>query len=193
MNEKSAPTAGFRNAAWTSETLPDDCKTVVKPLRTVDNAATNGFLFARGGEKTVVCIMHPREFLATHYPFRTYLLLAARHGPRLRAASATICGSSMKRSSSMWPPPWCSCARRVSRKIVLLGNSGGAGLYCFYNQQSLLAPEKRLARTPGGRQRHLQKPTCRQPTASSWSRRTPAKANSCRTASTPRSPMKAIR
>ena len=30
-------------------------------------AATNGFLFSRGQPKTVVCIMHPREFLATHY------------------------------------------------------------------------------------------------------------------------------
>jgi hypothetical protein len=34
---------------------------------------------------------------------------------------------------------------------VLLGNSGGSGLYCLYNEQSLLAPEKRLERTPGGR------------------------------------------
>ena len=42
-------------------------------------------------------------------------------------------------------------------KIILLGNSGGAGLYCFYNQQSLLAPDKRLARTPGGRPTALPK------------------------------------
>jgi hypothetical protein len=34
---------------------------------------------------------------------------------------------------------------------VLIGNSGGASLYGFYNEQSLLAPERRLGRSPGGR------------------------------------------
>src|SRR5947207_9094152 len=60
-------TAGFRNAGWTAENLPHGTRTAVMPLRTADGAATNGFLYTRGGEKTVVCIMHPREFLATHY------------------------------------------------------------------------------------------------------------------------------
>jgi len=83
MTEKVAHTAGFRNAAWTSETLPDDCRTIVKPLRTIDNAATNGFLFARGGEKTVVCIMHPREFLATHYLI-PHILADSRKRPASR-------------------------------------------------------------------------------------------------------------
>ena len=40
-------------------------------------------------------------------------------------------------------------------KIVLLGNSGGAGLYTFYNQQALTPREQRIARTPGGRPTHL--------------------------------------
>ena len=63
----SEATAGFRNAGWTSENLPGDVRARVAPLRASDGAATNGFLYARGGEKTVVCIMHPREFLASHY------------------------------------------------------------------------------------------------------------------------------
>jgi hypothetical protein len=36
-------------------------------------------------------------------------------------------------------------------RIVLLGNSGGAGLYALYNQQSLLAPDSRIGKTPAGR------------------------------------------
>jgi hypothetical protein len=36
-------------------------------------------------------------------------------------------------------------------KTILLGLSGGAGLYAFYNQQSLAAPQARIAKTPGGR------------------------------------------
>ena len=37
------------------------------------------------------------------------------------------------------------------KKIVLLGNSGGASLYAFYVQQSALEGGRRLVRTPGGR------------------------------------------
>ncbi len=155
--EKSIITAGFRNAAWTSESLPSDCRTIVKPLRTFDNAATNGFLFARGGEKSVVCIMHPREFLATHYLIPHILdagcaawTQASRWvGNDLRLEHETVL---LDVAAAM------SWLRETGfEKIILLGNSGGAGLYCFYNQQSLLAPEKRLARTPGGRATSLPK------------------------------------
>jgi len=41
------------------------------------------------------------------------------------------------------------------RRIVLLGNSGGAGLYAFYAQQSALPGARRVARTPGGRPTQL--------------------------------------
>jgi hypothetical protein len=60
-------TAGFRNAEWTLSALPEGTAVSVHPLRTADDAATNGFLYHRGAPKAVVCIMHPREFLATHY------------------------------------------------------------------------------------------------------------------------------
>src|SRR5262249_55381524 len=42
-------------------------------------------------------------------------------------------------------------------RVILVGNSGGASLYGFYNEQSLLAPERRLERTPGGRPTGLAK------------------------------------
>ncbi len=157
MTEKAAPTAGFRNAAWTSEALPDDCKTIVKPLRTVDNAATNGFLFARGGEKTVVCIMHPREFLATHYLIPH--ILAAGCAAWTQASRSVGNDLRLEHESVILDVAAAMVFLREAgfEKIVLLGNSGGAGLYCFYNQQSLLAPDKRLARTPGGRPTALAK------------------------------------
>lgn len=157
MTEKVTPTAGFRNAAWTSEALPDDCRTIVKPLRTIDNAATNGFLFARGSEKSVVCIMHPREFLATHYlipylldaGFAAWTQASRSVGSDLRLEHETVI---LDVAAAM---VWLRAAG--FEKIILLGNSGGAGLYCFYNQQSLLAPHRRLERTPGGRPTVLQK------------------------------------
>jgi pimeloyl-ACP methyl ester carboxylesterase len=157
MTEKVAPTAGFRNAAWTSETLPDDCRTIVKPLRTIDNAATNGFLFARGGEKTVVCIMHPREFLATHYLIPH--ILAAGCAAWTQASRTVGNDLRLEHESVILDVAAAMVWLREAgfEKIILLGNSGGAGLYCFYNQQSLLAADKRLARTPGGRPTALAK------------------------------------
>jgi phosphatidylglycerophosphatase C len=43
------------------------------------------------------------------------------------------------------------------KRIILGGNSGGASLYAFYNEQSLLEPARRLERTPGGRPTGLAK------------------------------------
>ena len=157
MNEKVAATAGFRNAAWTSESLPEDCRTIVKPLRTIDNAASNGFLFARGGEKTVVCIMHPREFLATHYLIPH--ILNARCAAWTQASRWVGNDLRLEHETVLLDVAAAMIWLREAgfEKIILLGNSGGAGLYCFYNQQSLLAPEKRLSRTPGGRATALAK------------------------------------
>ena len=56
-------TAGFRNASWIMTGLPADVAVSVHPLQTQDGAAVNGFLYAKESAE----IMHPREFLATHY------------------------------------------------------------------------------------------------------------------------------
>jgi pimeloyl-ACP methyl ester carboxylesterase len=120
-------------------------------LRTADGAATSGALYDPGGTDTVVCIMHPREFMACHYtiPDITAAGFAAwSQSPRsvgndLRLEHEIVlfdvaAGMSFLRN-------------RGFRKIVLLGNSGGASLYSLYNRQSLLPATQRIARTPAGR------------------------------------------
>jgi hypothetical protein len=42
-------------------------RTTVHPLSTADGAPVIGYLHAKGGEKTAVFIMHPRELLVSHY------------------------------------------------------------------------------------------------------------------------------
>lgn len=159
MNENSAPTgktetrvtAGLRGASWNPALLPADLQTRVMPLSTSDGAPVIGCLHARGGEKTAVFIMHPRELLISHY-LVPYLVSAGYacwvQGPRtvgndLRLEHETAlldveAGVMQLRTLGF-------------RNIVLLGNSGGAGLFAFYNQQSLTAPEQRIERTPGGK------------------------------------------
>mgnify|MGYP006414869385 FL=1 len=145
------PTAGFRNAEWTMSGLPDGTQVSVQPLRTQDGAACNGFLYWRGEPDTAVCIMHPREFLATHYlipaiveaGFAAWTQTARSVGNDLRLeherALLDVAAGQVK-------------LREMGFKnVVLLGNSGGASLYSFYNQQALAKPDARLTHAPGGR------------------------------------------
>jgi hypothetical protein len=145
------PTAGFRNAEWTMSGLPVGTQVSVQPLRTHDGAACNGFLYWRGQPDTAVCIMHPREFLATHYlipaiveaGFAAWTQTARSVGNDLRLeherALLDVAAGQVK-------------LREMGFKnVVLLGNSGGASLYSFYNKQALLDPAARLTHAPGGR------------------------------------------
>ena len=148
-------TAGFRNAEWTGGALPSGVSTLVKPLRTGDGAATNGFLYARGGEKTVVCIMHPREFLASHYMIPA--ILAAGCAAWTQASRSV--GNDLRLEHEIVLHDVAAAMVWLRsfgfERVVLLGNSGGAGLYTFYNQQSLLSPDERIETTPAGRPTRL--------------------------------------
>src|SRR5262249_23518869 len=105
----------------------------------------------RGKPDTVVCVMHPREFMACHYLIPDIVesgCAAWSQGSRsvgndLRlehelALFDVAAGLNFLRSHGF-------------RRIVLVGNSGGASLYAIYVQQSALDGSRRLARTPGGR------------------------------------------
>jgi pimeloyl-ACP methyl ester carboxylesterase len=145
------PAAGFLNTDWNPRLLPHGVITNNVVLRTADGAATSGALYDPGGTDTVVCIMHPREFMACHYtiPDITAAGFAAwSQSPRsvgndLRLEHEVVlfdvaAGLSFLRDHGF-------------KRIVLLGNSGGASLFSFYNQQSVLPGAGRISRTPTGR------------------------------------------
>jgi hypothetical protein len=144
-------TAGFRNASWTMTGLPADVAVTVHPLQTEDGAAVNGFLYAKQSADTVLCIMHPREFLATHYLVPD--LVSA--GYAVFTQTARSVGNDMRLEHEI---ALLDVAAGINflkgagfRRIILIGNSGGASLYAFYNQQSLKDASGRLDKTPGGR------------------------------------------
>jgi hypothetical protein len=151
------PTAGFRNAAWTMTSLTQGAQVSVFPLTTADKAATNGFLYSNGDSDTVFCIMHPREFLATHYLIPEILA----GGAAVWTQTPRSVGSDLRLEHEIALFDVAAGLTHLRgagfRRIVLLGNSGGASLYAFYNEQSLLDPERRLTHTPGGRPTNLAK------------------------------------
>src|ERR1700735_1047092 len=147
-------TAGFLNTDWNPRDVPAGTVTRKWGVRSPDGAATSGSLYLPPGghAKAVVSIMHPREFMACHYLIPD--ILAAGYAAwsqsprsiggdlRLEHETALIDGATglnfLVDTVGM-------------DRIILLGNSGGASLYAFYVQQASLAPEQRIARTPGGR------------------------------------------
>jgi hypothetical protein len=145
------PTAGLRGASWDASKIPAGMNTSVHPVTTADGAQVIGYLHARGGEKSAVMIMHPRELLVSHYAVPG--LVGAGYacwvqGPR------TV-GNDLRLEHEIALLDVSAGMVQLKalgfERIVQLGNSGGAGLFAFYNQQSLLEPHRRIAATPAGR------------------------------------------
>jgi hypothetical protein len=144
-------TAGLRGASWNPALLPPGMKSRVQVVTTSDHAQISGCLHFLGGEKTAVMIMHPRELLLSHYMI-PYLVTAGfacwTQGPRTVGNDLRL-----EHEVALLDVAAGAVELRASgfEHIVLLGNSGGAGLFAFYNQQAILDPANRLARTPAGK------------------------------------------
>jgi hypothetical protein len=127
-------------------------RTAPVALRTADDQRTLGLLYSQTGqEKTVVCFMHPREFTGT--PYLVPDALDAGCAAWVQAPRAIGTDLRLEHEAALLDvAAGMAHLRKLGfSRIVLLGNSGGAGLYAFYTQQALRAPERRLTRTPGGR------------------------------------------
>lgn len=144
-------TAGLRGASWNPALLPSDMRTVVYPGVTFDGAPVMGYLHACGGERTVVYIMHPRELLVSHYLVPG--LVSAGFACWVQAPRST--GNDIRLEHELALHDVASGMNKLRElgfeKIVMLGNSGGASLFAYYNQQSQLSGDQRVAHTPGGR------------------------------------------
>jgi hypothetical protein len=132
------------------DSLPPGSKHEVVQLRTEDRAESRGELHSNGGEKTVVCLMHPRADMSRHY-LTPYLLEA---------------GCAVFGQESRWPGNDVACIHemlladiaasmkflreRGYRKIIFIGNSGGGSLYSFYQAQAVTESPGRLKDTAAG-------------------------------------------
>lgn len=144
-------TAGLRGASWDPALLPPGLKSRIAPLNTGDGAQVVGCLHALGGETTALFIMHPRELLLTHY----MVPHAVSAGYACWVQGPRTVGNDLRLEHEAAVLDVAAGVRFLReqgfRKIVLLGNSGGASLFALYIQQSEAAPSDRIARTPGGR------------------------------------------
>lgn len=149
--------AGFLNTDWNPRDIPTDTVTRNVVLRTADQAATGGSLYMPAqGTDTVVCIMHPREFMACHYLIPD--VVAAGYAAWSQFPRSV--GNDLRLEHELALHDVAAGLHFLKeqgfQRIILLGNSGGVGLFSFYVQQSSLPPEQRIKHTPGGRPTKLE-------------------------------------
>jgi hypothetical protein len=135
---------------WSFDKLPAGARTENIPLLAQDRGESHGVLYSKGGEKTVVCMMHPRGDMSRHYAI-PWLLEAgyAAFGQAGRWVNNDVAlihemlildvAASMRELKS-----------RGFENVVLLGNSGGGALYTFYQSQAGTNPPDRLKTTAAG-------------------------------------------
>lgn len=156
MNAPAQATAGFLNTDWNPRNVPPGTTTTNVVLRTADGAATSGSLYepARASD-TVVCVMHPREFMACHYLIPD--IVGAGYAAWSQAPRAV--GNDLRLEHEFALHDVATGLQHLKargfKRIVLLGNSGGAGLYAFYAQQAALPGAQRIQRTPAGKPSQL--------------------------------------
>lgn len=135
---------------WSFDRLPSGTNVENVPLVAQDRGESAGVLYTRGGEKTVVCMMHPRGDMTRHYAIPALLEAGyAAFGQAGRWVNNDIglihemllldVAASMR---------WLKA--RGFERVVLLGNSGGGALYTFYQSQACTRPPDRLKNTAAG-------------------------------------------
>lgn len=119
-------------------------------LEAADGGISTGILYTTGRNRTVLCFMHPQADMSRHYAT-----------PALTAAGYAVFGQ-----NSRWLNNDALCVHetllldvaagvrflreRGFEHVVLIGNSGGGSLYCFYIAQSSTPPPGRVRETPAG-------------------------------------------
>lgn len=148
---RETATAGLRGAYWDPQRVPDGARLSVHPLRTQDGQMVMGYLLAQGGETHVAVFTHPREHLVPHYLAAEFL----REGVAVFSLAPRLTGNDIRLEHEIAVYDLAAAMSflraRGFAKVIAIGNSGGGPLWALYNQQALLAPEARIAMTPGGR------------------------------------------
>jgi len=131
--------------------LPSGISYEVVPLTAEDRGESKGVLYTKGGEKTVVCLMHPRADMTRHYAV-PYLLEA---GYAAFGQEGRWPGNDIACIHEMLLPDIAAGIKflkeqRGFQQVVFIGNSGGGSLYSFYQAQAVTTSPGRLTHTPAG-------------------------------------------
>ncbi len=135
---------------WSFDRIPDGTRVENIALVAEDRGESHGVLYSRGGERTVVCMMHPRGDMSRHYAIPWLL----ESGYAAFGQAGRWVNNDIALIHEMLIVDVAASMRELKKRgyenIVLLGNSGGGALYTFYQSQAATAPPGRLTTTAGG-------------------------------------------
>lgn len=143
--------AALGPSLWSFEKLPSGTTVTNVPLTAQDRGESAGVLYRRGGERTVVCMMHPRGDMTRHYAI-PYLLEAgyAAFGQAGRWVNNDVALVHEMLLADVAAALSFLREQAGFEHVVLLGNSGGGALYSFYQSQAATPPPGRLRDTAAG-------------------------------------------
>ena len=138
----------YEVAEW-HRPLPSGTNCEPVKLVTPDRAVAHGWHYQRGGEDTVVVLMHPRANFSRHYTVPGLV----------EAGFAAFCVNSrwLNNDSQLIHErvlldvaEGVKWVRERYERVVLLGNSGGGSLFTFYLSQALAPEGERLTQLATG-------------------------------------------
>lgn len=135
---------------WPTE-LPEGTEVTAHTLITFDGEVTRGTLYRpRSGSQTVYCLMHPRQDLRRH----PLVLEFVKAGDAVWAQAGRDVGNDLRlvhENAVLDVAAGMEWLREHGfDHVILVGHSGGAGLYSYYTEQAQTESSSRIARTPGG-------------------------------------------
>ena len=137
---------------WWPEQLPEGTSISLHTLVAHDGEVSRATLYDLAGARarSVFCLMHPRQDLQRH-PAIPGLL---QEGHAVWAQTSRTVGNDLTlihESTLLDVAAGMERLRELGYEhIVLVGISGGAGLYSFYTEQALAPSADRIAATPAG-------------------------------------------
>jgi hypothetical protein len=135
---------------WFPGALPAGSQIELHTVIAHDGDVSRATLFTREGATTAFCLMHPRQDMQRH-PLIPVLLEA---GFAVWAQASRTVGNDLTLVHETTLLDVAAGMERLNERgfehIVLIGISGGAGLYSLYAEQALCAPGERISRTPAG-------------------------------------------
>jgi pimeloyl-ACP methyl ester carboxylesterase len=132
------------------EKPPADIRPELIRLKAEDGAASRGVLYAKGGESTAICVLHPRGDMTRHYliPF-----IADAGFAVLGQESRSPNNDTMATHEALLADIAAAVRHLRERgysKVIFLGYSGGGSVYSLYQAQALTPPPGRLTDTAAG-------------------------------------------
>lgn len=131
--------------------LPDTVQIASHTLITFDGEVTRGTIYRpHAASRTVCCLMHPRQDLRRH-PIIPELL---EHGYAVWAQAGRDVGNDLRLVHENTLLDVAAGVEWLRQQgfdhVVLVGHSGGGGLYSYYTEQAQAEPGSRIVRSPGG-------------------------------------------